>query len=158
MWQLLITSSILISLGSRISTRTIDQQKIVSQHNVYRKQLKIEPLKYSEECAVYAQKWANYLALNNKGLSHSKTKKYGENCYWSSSKAFEIKVVDRWGDEKSTFNKVKRTYSAGSGHYSQMVWRDTKFLGTGMAIAADGSEYWVCTYYPAGNFIGRKAY
>jgi pathogenesis-related protein 1 len=158
MWQLLISSSILLSLASGVSTRAINQQKVVSQHNVYRKQLKIAPLKYSEECAAYAQKWANYLALKNSGLSHSKTRKYGENCYWNSGQAKEIKVVDRWGDEKSTFNKVKRTYSPGSGHYSQMVWRDTKFVGAGMAIASDGSEYWVCTYYPAGNFIGRKAY
>jgi len=158
MWQLFMLIFVLFLAPNVVKTRIVDQQKIVDQHNIYRKELKVEDIKYSKECAEFAQKWAERLATSNRGLKHSSSHKYGENIYWSSDESNEIDAVESWANEKEYFNFRKREYTHKTGHYSQLIWRKTKFVGTGMAIARDGSEYWVSTYYPAGNFIGEKVY
>ncbi len=158
MWRLIILSLVLLSVSSLVKTRQVDQQKVVERHNYYRKMVGVPDLKYSNECAAYAQKWAENLAFKNNGLKHSGSHKYGENIYWKSNSSNEIEMIDYWAEEKKYFNANTRHHSHKNGHYSQIVWRDTKFVGVGMAIAKDGSEYWVATYYPAGNYIGEKAY
>jgi len=154
MWKLLIASVVFLS----ISTRQIDENVILKRHNYYREQVGVQALKLNKECQETAQKWAEYLAKRNRGLSHSNNRKYGQNCYWNSVSSTEEQVVDSWASEKRYFNSKTRKYSSKTGHYTQIIWRDTKFVGVGMAIANDGSEYWVCNYYPPGNYTNQKAY
>ena len=158
MWRLLILSVLLISASKIVKTRQVNQQLSLDRHNYYRKMVNVPKLIYSKECADNAQQWADNLAEKNSGLSHSHTSKFGENIYWNSGKSTENMMVDQWAGEKKYFNPKTRNHSHKNGHYSQVVWRDTKYVGVGMAIANDGSEYWVASYYPAGNFIGEKAY
>jgi hypothetical protein len=40
-------------------------------------------------------------------------------------------------------------------HFTQLIWRDTKQLGCGVANCG-GLEYWVCRYAPPGNWNGEK--
>jgi len=157
MWKLL-TLSMLITSAYTMQTKYIDQNKVIEQHNIYRKELGIPPLKFSQECADFAQKWAEKLAKNNRGLVHSKQAKFGENIFWKSKATNETEIIDAWAREKKYFSNRKRKYNSKNGHYTQMIWENTKLIGTGMAISKDGSEYWVCTYYPPGNWIGEKAY
>ncbi len=43
-----------------------------------------------------------------------------------------------------------------SGHFSQVVWKNTKQAGFGVAKTADGhSIYVVGQYKPAGNYVGQ---
>ena len=39
-----------------------------------------------------------------------------------------------------------------TGHFTQVVWKDTRQLGCGVAMC-DGGEIWVCNYSPPGNFV-----
>jgi pathogenesis-related protein 1 len=149
---------LLVLTSSEVKIKEIDQNKVVELHNIYRREVKVPNLEYSEECAAYAQRWAKYLAQKNKGLNHSNSNKYGENIYWCSAEASETKMVDSWVKEKKLFSTKSRKHNSKNGHYTQVIWKDTKFVGAGMAVAKDGSEYWVCTYYPAGNYIGEKVY
>ena len=158
MWRLIVFSALLLSFAIKVSTRKVNQQKVVERHNYYRKMVGVPNLTFSKDCANYAQKWAEQLALKNNGLKHSGSSKYGENIYWNSGMANEWDMIDYLAREKKYFNQNTRKHSHKNGHYSQMVWRNTQFVGVGMAIAKDGSEYWVTTYYPAGNYIGEKAY
>lgn len=41
-----------------------------------------------------------------------------------------------------------------TGHFTQVVWRDSTELGVGMARNRNGEVYVVCNYNPAGNFLG----
>jgi hypothetical protein len=43
------------------------------------------------------------------------------------------------------------------GHYTQMVWRETREVGIGMAQSKHGL-YVVARYSPAGNIVGEKPY
>lgn len=41
-----------------------------------------------------------------------------------------------------------------TGHFTQVIWRDSTELGVGMARNRNGEVYVVCNYNPAGNFLG----
>lgn len=42
-----------------------------------------------------------------------------------------------------------------SGHFTAMVWKSTKKLGVGKAVASDGSTFVVARYFPAGNITNQ---
>jgi hypothetical protein len=44
-----------------------------------------------------------------------------------------------------------------SGHFSQVVWRDSKELGVAVAKSRNGQIFVVANYSPPGNFIGSFA-
>lgn len=41
------------------------------------------------------------------------------------------------------------------GHFTAMVWKTTKKLGVGKAVASDGSTFVVARYFPAGNITNQ---
>jgi hypothetical protein len=43
------------------------------------------------------------------------------------------------------------------GHYTQIVWRNTKSVGCAVA-RGKGVEVWVCNYDPPGNYAGQRPY
>ena len=46
---------------------------------------------------------------------------------------------------------------AGTGHFSQVVWKGSKEIGVGKALTEDGRVFVVCNYNPAGNVMGQFA-
>jgi len=160
MWKLIILLPLFLSASTVAinDEKPINQKMVVTQHNLLRQDLQISPLQFSQDCADFAQHWAEKLAKRNKGLVHSKKSKFGENIYWCSDTSNETEMVTAWAEEKKYFSTRKKKSNSKNGHYSQMIWENTKFVGTGMATAKDGSQYWVCAYYPPGNWIGEKAY
>jgi pathogenesis-related protein 1 len=136
-----------------------EQQRIVAAHNKYRSKVKVPDIQWSDELAVVAQKWANHLAKKSCRMKHSNNGKYGENIYWSSYESTPEEVVDSWGSEKKYYKggKINRKVYK-YGHYTQMVWAKTKFVGCGRAKCRNGAEIWVCNYSPPGNIIGKKTY
>jgi len=145
---------------------------ITAAHNTIRKHLGLAPLVWSDTLAEYACNWAVQLAENNScHLRHSRTRLYGENLYqasavqWSNGKREVQKinaqhVVQRWQREEQDYDHKTKKCRTGAlcGHYTQIIWKNTKKLGCGMAICADKGQVWVCSYAPPGNFIGEPAY
>lgn len=41
------------------------------------------------------------------------------------------------------------------GHYTQIVWHSTRFVGCGVSECGDDRALWVCQYYPAGNWVSE---
>ena len=135
------------------------QSEMLERHNFWRNRLNIENLVWSEELASLAQEWANYM-LSDNFFAHRTGTDYGENLYQSSGRSPTAQqVVDLWGNEVEFYNYNTNTCQPGKmcGHYTQIIWRDTKRVGC--AKASDGtSTYVVCNYDPAGNFVGEKPY
>ena len=65
-------------------------------------------------------------------------------------------ATQQWYDEIKDYD-FERSSGRGTGHFTQVVWRDSRQVGVGRAQAADGKWLVVANYLPAGNFIGRYA-
>jgi hypothetical protein len=44
-----------------------------------------------------------------------------------------------------------------SGHFTQMIWKDSQELGMGLARSKNGRVIVVANYNPRGNYIGQFA-
>jgi glioma pathogenesis-related protein 2 len=66
-------------------------------------------------------------------------------------------AVDAWYDEikQHTFGIEPRT--TGTGHFTQVVWKDSRELGVGVSKNSKGQVFVVCNYDPPGNYVGRYA-
>ncbi len=49
------------------------------------------------------------------------------------------------------------TFFILTGHFTQVVWKDSRDFGIGKAKTKDGKWLVVANYYPAGNLIGKNA-
>ena len=145
--------------SSNSSLTKEEQSELVSAHNKWRAMVGVDSVAWSEELAEEAQKWAEYLAKKGCRMKHSNTKN-GENIYWSDYKSSPVEVVSEWASERKYYKgeKIKPSKISKYGHYTQMIWHNTKYVGCGKAICKNGSEIWVCSYSPAGNFLGERAY
>lgn len=131
------------------------QRECIIQHNIYRHQHRACRLVWSDDLANAAEAWAEHLASNNV-LEHASDKDHGENL--ASAKGYELrgdKVAEMWYDEIKDYNFETPAYNAKCGHFTQMIWRDTKQLGVAKTTATDGTQYVVARYYPAGNVLGE---
>jgi pathogenesis-related protein 1 len=136
-----------------------DPAPVVAAHNSIRDKVGVPPLVWSDALAQVAEEWANKL-MSTGQFMHSSDLRYGENLYQISgpgatSSAFE--VVNAWAGEAAVYDYATNTCRGRCGHYTQIVWRDTKQVGC--AVAHDSRrEVWVCEYAPFGNIIGERPY
>ncbi|XP_011210699.2 uncharacterized protein LOC105231222 [Bactrocera dorsalis] len=129
-------------------------RECLDAHNRYRaRHQNCPPLSLSNELSKYAQQWAQHLAATGR-LEHRQVHTYGENLYTSSGMEVDgATVVKNWYDEIRNYDFSKATYKPGTGHFTQIVWRDCRQLGVGIAKRGD-STYVVCNYNPPGNILG----
>ena len=59
-----------------------------------------------------------------------------------------------WYDEIKTHN-FNGDFQNETGHFTQVIWKDSKEVGFGIAKNKGGYTYVVGNYLPAGNIIGR---
>jgi hypothetical protein len=99
-------------------------------------------------------------------MVHSDDFSYGENLAGQNrgnSPAGNLdtltKMVESWVVEKENWPGGVLTEENAdlAGHYTQMVWKDTKQVGCGVA-AGSVNDYLVCRYSPTGNSIGKAPY
>uniref|UniRef100_A0A293N5X7 Venom allergen 5 n=1 Tax=Ornithodoros erraticus TaxID=265619 RepID=A0A293N5X7_ORNER len=72
-------------------------------------------------------------------------------------------VIQGWFDEyKLVSASVIRRFSSGRhGHFTQVVWAKTKYIGCGLLKYKKGafvSWLYTCNYGPAGNYLGDPVY
>jgi len=148
---------------SKLKTFTTGAQMIeelLTAHNKFRAEVGVEPLKWSDSLAKSAQDWANKLA-KRKRMDHSNN---AENLFMNGSRQSSYTdVVEAWGSEKQnfvfgTFPNISKTRKwEDVGHYAQIIWRKTLWVGCGMAT--DGKfDYVVCHYNAKGNVPGQSVY
>jgi pathogenesis-related protein 1 len=132
-------------------------QQLLDGHNAVRTRVGVPPLRWSDSLAQAAQDWADYLAAT-RTFFHSPDNQDGENLYAiSGGTASPDDVVSAWAQEASGYTISRDTCSGVCGHYTQIVWRDTREVGC--AVATDTQrEVWVCEYYPPGNIVGFRPY
>ncbi|XP_043261718.1 uncharacterized protein LOC122402746 isoform X2 [Colletes gigas] len=127
-------------------------------HNFYRSRHGVPPLRLSKQLCKTSQDWANILATRGR-LEHRANIDYGENlyCMWSSNPKTIVsgdEPVNEWYAEEAQHQYGKEPTTLKTGHFTQVVWKDSTELGVGMARNRNGEVYVVCNYNPAGNFLG----
>ncbi|XCN73960.1 MAG: CAP domain-containing protein [Candidatus Electrothrix aestuarii] len=148
----------------------VDSVAMTIAHNQWRVQVHAPALIWSDTLATSALNWSEQLAADGCLMKHSTGGSYGENIYWASPLSFSdgtrivqgIKdqdVVDAWGSEITFYDYASNSCKGGvCGHYTQMVWKDTREMGCGMTVCGDQEQIWVCQYSPAGNMMGQRPY
>lgn len=129
---------------------------IVIAHNQVRAEHCAPPLTWSTELAAEATAWANQLAANGCAFQHSQSD-HGENLAAGTSGALDADaVVALWAREEEKYDYKRPGFSMKTGHFTQVVWKDTLAVGCGVATCA-GRDTWVCNYDPPGNVEGDFA-
>ncbi|CEF61330.1 CAP domain-containing protein [Strongyloides ratti] len=129
------------------------KRRMLFQTNEYRKLHKVPELTLDSTLANEAQNYANYIAKINR-LEHDPKNKqngWGENLAMGSSSVAYL-AVKWWYDEIKKYDFNKPGYQAGTGHFTQLVWKGTSKAGFGVA-ANGGIVYIVCKYSPPGNYL-----
>jgi pathogenesis-related protein 1 len=130
---------------------------MLAAHNFYRRQVGTPPLVWSAGLASIAQEWANHLVQSG-AYGHRPEGQYGENLFEVvGPPADERQVVNAWAAEQAGYDHRRNTCSGRCGHYTQIVWRDTRRVGCGVA-QKNRREIWVCNYDPPGNILGERPY
>ena len=129
---------------------------ILGEHNRVRALHCVPPLTWSDELAAVAQAWADELAANGCAFDHSDNP-YGENLAGASVGSRDgAGAVAMWYDEVELYDFAGGGFSMETGHFTQVVWKETTAVGCGQRDC-DGMTTWVCNYDPAGNSGGYQA-
>ncbi|XP_069865868.1 Golgi-associated plant pathogenesis-related protein 1 isoform X1 [Dipodomys merriami] len=131
--------------------------EVLKAHNEYRRQHGVPPLKLSKKLNREAQQYSEALA-STRILKHSPESsrgQCGENLAWASYDQTGQEVADRWYGEIKNYNFQQPGFTSGTGHFTAMVWKNTKTMGVGKASASDGSSFVVARYFPAGNIVNQ---
>lgn len=138
---------------------SISRRPVLDAHNDFRARHGVPPLFWCDDCAQSAAKAAAE-CQRAKVMKHCFTEgekgRHGQNIYWRS---VAIRDVDKgiqdavrvWYDEIALYQFDRPTFSAATGHFTQVVWRATTHVG--MAPSADGT-YLIANYRPCGNCLG----
>jgi len=171
------------SAGAMALGLTVDQQQILDTHNRERQNYPgVGALQWSPELEQFAQEWAQAVARGEKS-GHRPDRQnnpfkpgegVGENMYvWSPSRGVTgVNAVEWFISEKQWYH-YDQDNGGGSlgeppgctaprdqacGHFTQVIWKKTQYVGCGTAISANDEKWYVCNYYPAGNWNREKPY
>ena len=150
-------------VGSHLSMQEVEQ--LLSLHNKARADVGVGPVTWSKKLALYAQEWANHLATTNCKLQHRPNsgkwrREHGENLFMGTIGHYGVAdAVKSWESERRYYRGQTLTASNfyESGHYTQVVWKNTKQIGCAKA-ECHGNVIIVCNYDPPGNILGQRPY
>ncbi|KAF2009058.1 PR-1-like protein [Aaosphaeria arxii CBS 175.79] len=128
-------------------------------HNVDRALHGVPPLVWHDNLSNYAQQWANQCVwAHSNGM-------YGENLHglWIRTPLDFINqtrsgIHDGWYKEIDLYDYNKPGFAAATGHFTQVVWKNTTYVGCAWNTTPCKSGVWnwfelVCEYWPAGNVL-----
>ena len=162
MISIIIFSALLASVSSALTNN--QKSEILKQHNKYRSAEgagNMIMMTWCDELAKQAQAYADTCS----GSKHSDAADYGENLYASQNQGVNMgKAVKAWFDEKELTNwpespvLTQEAFNKGTGHYTQVVWSDSHYLGCGQTNCSKENKWdnsIVCQYKKKGNFLNK---
>lgn len=141
-------------------------ERLLAVHNGERARLGLPPLSWNPQLASEANRYADVLLTNGRlqHSSHSDRRGRGENLWMGTAGAWQLEsMVEMFLHERRYFRPARFPDISLTGnwtdvgHYSQIVWRDTREVGCAVK-SGGGQDVLVCRYYPAGNVHGRDPF
>lgn len=143
----------------------------LSKHNTYRRVHRSPAMTLNNSVNSTAQAWADHLAATATFVhsTSAQRKGAGENIYAYYTTGTSVtadsmanKAIDAWYNEVKLYNYANPGFSAATGHFTQVVWKDSIQLGCGLSKGTKtfsgtkyNAYYVVCQYNPAGNMAGK---
>jgi glioma pathogenesis-related protein 2 len=138
-------------------TYPYDSIGVLAHINVYRRVHQVGDLSLDDKISSFSQSWTDELVRVG-FLKHS-TSDYGENLaqFWSASKPTDVTKyikdsIDMWYNEVLLYDFNKPGYKDTTGHFTQVVWKDSQRIGIGVSWSEKTGHIFVCMNYdPPGN-------
>ena len=147
---------LLIALAGAGDAQSLAREMLAA-HNAARARVGVAPLAWSDRLAARAQDWADTLVARGQ-FAHRPKSGYGENLFEiTGATASAAQVVNAWASEARDYDYRSNRCRGVCGHYTQIVWSDTKEVGCAVARSR-AREVWVCDYDPPGNWAGKRPY
>ncbi len=136
--------------------------QITDRVNYYRLLHGVGKVSHSGKVAQVMQAWTNELARQS--IFQHSSSKYGENLALASMRrcnatqaqnvtSFVLTAVDLWYNEESFYNYSKSVYSSKTGHFTQLVWKKTTYIGVGASINLKDCKIYIgMSFDPIGNY------
>ena len=122
---------------------------ILNSTNFYRTEHNASWIRWNETLEDFA---SDYLEdMDGCDFKHSGGP-YGENLAIGCSDAEGC--VEMWGDEREEYDYKDPDFSEKTGHFTQLVWKNTTTVGCGRKLCGTSGWYLVCEYWPRGTVIG----
>ena len=141
-----------------MDSETIESYKIdvINQINKYRNNHGSKKLINDPKIDNIAQKFAK--KLSKTGILDYSSNEYkgqilGETVYKSENYFAPIRLVKTLYDEIKEYNFKSK--DPEPSNFSQMVWKNTDYIGFGMEKSSNGKYFYVINYYPTGNIDGE---
>ncbi|KIY97556.1 Protein PRY1 [Monoraphidium neglectum] len=122
-------------------------RQLLDQQNGYRARHGVENLKWDAGLAASAAAFAAGCPLG-----HSGTRGIGENIAWGNPDWRA--AIQAWYDEVQYVDWSNLGWRESTGHFTQLVWRDTTAVGCALNAQCPQPTY-ICQYAPAGNILGQ---
>jgi hypothetical protein len=140
--------------------------RLLAVHNRERAQHDLPPMRWNASLAESARQWAVYLASSGR-FEHAPARgrqAQGENLWAGTKNVYSLEqMVDAWAQERRYFKPGDFPDNSSTGrvsdvgHYTQLVWRDTREVGCAKATGLR-EDVLVCRYGQPGNFIGEAPF
>ncbi|KAF1747076.1 hypothetical protein GCK72_023535 [Caenorhabditis remanei] len=153
---------------------------LVSYHNVYRAKHNAPALINDLVLESRGKRWADELAYHKGCLVHEQPRTYGENLFFfgarhlPSPQTLAAAIIQSFYLEGIGYNysSWKPMSFFKTGHFTQLIWKDSRKIGVGVSIVKSSSIRSQCVssspnmyfifvvvkYDPAGNFESQKSY
>ncbi|CAA7037760.1 unnamed protein product [Microthlaspi erraticum] len=157
--QTLIFVVIALVLAFAVPLKAQDRpQDYLAVHNRARARVGVRPIKWHADVAAYARQYARRRRGDCR-LVHSDGR-YGENLAGSTGDLSGAAAVRLWVSERSDYFYDSNTCRSGKacGHYTQVVWRNSEWVGCAKVRCNNGGTFIICSYSRPGNVRGRKPY
>ncbi|WVF65703.1 hypothetical protein IAT40_000434 [Kwoniella sp. CBS 6097] len=137
------------------------QWRWVEAHNKVR-------LQYGASTVTFRADLAD-LAKTNAEYCNKKHTKAAENLQWGSGFGSPEGAVEGWASEASLYRWDTPGYQDAWGHFTQVVWKETRYIGCYIADCSmypgqvvdskyNSSFQAACEYDPPGNFVGEEPF
>lgn len=111
------------------------------------------PLNECAECTMHAQRHANRFVFEHGELDGDHGR-MGQNIALGGANLTPEKAVKRWASEAKDYPWGTDVFVRGTGHFTQLIWRDTTHVGFGICRRGNQTMI-VANFHPAGNINGR---
>ncbi|KAE8267667.1 hypothetical protein A4X09_0g4679 [Tilletia walkeri] len=122
------TTSVIPTATPTVSALKAAELDMLNRHNMYRARHGAPALTWDNNLAAFAATWANKCIWAHSGGP------YGEN--GASSVGMDMTMADSvamWYGEILDYNFLQPDFSYATGHFTQLVWKDTTTVGCAIA-------------------------